>query len=265
MEQLRDKVCVITGGASGIGFAMATRFKAAGMHVAIADIESTALAAATSELGPDVLGVTCDVTSPDSMTLLRDAVVDRFGAVHLVCLNAGVATSGPLLETPLSSWRWLLEVNVLGVVNGIHAFGPGLVEQGEGHLVCTASASGLINAAALGAYGATKHAVVGLAGVLRDELAPSGVGVSVVCPGVVRTRIFESERNRPDALAGPTHLDDEQAQVYLEIARDARGPEIVADAVHDAVLANQLFVLPSPEVDRLIEARIDEVHAAMRR
>src|SRR5205814_8926315 len=135
----------------------------------------------------------------------------------------------------------------LGVVNGVHAFGPGLVAQGEGHIVNTASAAGLISAAALGAYAATKHAVVGLSAVLRDELAPAGVGVSVVCPGVVRTRLVESERDRPVVLAGPTHVDEDQAQVYLEIARDARGPEVVADAVHDAVLANQLFVLPSPE------------------
>src|SRR5437588_1177177 len=155
--KLEGRTCVVTGGASGIGLAMATRFQAAGMHVAIGDIESEPLAAAVSNLGPEVLGVTCDVTSPDSMAQLRDAAVDRFGAVHVVCLNAGVATSGSLLETPVSSWRWLFEVNVLGIVNGIHAFGPLLVEQGEGHIVCTASASGLINAPALGAYGATKH------------------------------------------------------------------------------------------------------------
>jgi short-subunit dehydrogenase len=129
--------------------------------------------------------------------------------------------------------------------------------------VCTASASGLISAPALGAYGATKHAVVGLAAVLRDELAPAGVGVSVVCPGVVRTRIFESERNRPGALGGPTHVDEAQADIYLDVARQAPGPELVADAVHDAVLANRLFVLPSPEVGGMILARIDEIKAAM--
>src|SRR5437763_15458609 len=104
--KLEGKTCVVTGGASGIGLAMATRFQAAGTHVAIGDIESEALAAAVSNLGPDVLGVTCDVTSPESMAQLRDAAVDRFGAVHVVCLNAGVATSGSLLDTPVSSWRW---------------------------------------------------------------------------------------------------------------------------------------------------------------
>ncbi len=268
MEHLGGKVVAITGGASGIGLAMATRFQAAGMQVALGDIEPEPLAAAADGLGGDdahVIGVPCDVTSPESTVAFHDAVVERFGAVHVVCLNAGVATSGPILDTPLESWRWLLDVNVLGIVHGLHAFGPELVEQGEGHVVCTASASGLISAPALGAYGATKHAVVGLAAVLRDELAPSGVGVSVVCPGVVRTRIFESERNRPAGLGGPTHLDDAQAGMYLDVAARAPGPELVAEAVHDAVLANRLFVLPSPEVNGLIEARMDEVRAAMPR
>jgi NAD(P)-dependent dehydrogenase (short-subunit alcohol dehydrogenase family) len=262
MEHLGGKVAVVTGGGSGIGLAMATRFQAAGMQVAIGDVEASALAAATAQLG-DVLAVPCDVTSPESMAAFRDAVVERFGTAHVVCLNAGVATSGPILDTPLESWRWLIDVNVLGIVNGLHAFGPLLVDQREGHVVCTASASGLISAPALGAYGATKHAVVGLAAVLRDELAPSNVGVSAVCPGLVRTRIFESERNRPDDVAGPTHVDEGQAGLYLEVAKQAPGPEVVADAVHDAVLANQLFVLPSPEVSGMVRDRIAEVEAAL--
>src|SRR5688572_20746538 len=123
MNKLDGKVCVVTGGASGIGLAMATRFRQAGMRVAIADIESTSLAAAVSTLGgPDegALGVTCDVTSPDSVDALREAVVDRFGTAHVVCLNAGVAASGPLLETSVESWRWMIEVNVMGVVHGVN-------------------------------------------------------------------------------------------------------------------------------------------------
>jgi NAD(P)-dependent dehydrogenase (short-subunit alcohol dehydrogenase family) len=265
MEQLDGRVCAITGGASGIGLAMAIRFRQAGMKIAIGDIEAGALANAVDALGggDDVHGVLCDVTSPASNTGFHDAVLDRFGAVHVVGLNAGVAASGSLLDTTLSSWRWMIEVNILGIVNGLAAFGPTLVAQGEGHIVCTASASGLLSAPALGAYGATKHAVVGLAGVLRDELAPSGVGVSVVCPGVVRTRIFESERNRPAALDGITHTDPVTAGTYLEAAEGAPGPDLVANAVHDAVLADQLFVLPSPEVSGLIMARMDEVRAAL--
>jgi NAD(P)-dependent dehydrogenase (short-subunit alcohol dehydrogenase family) len=266
MNDLDGKVCVVTGGASGIGLAMATKFRQAGMRVALADIESTTLAAAVSSLGGSddgVLGVTCDVTSSDSVDALRDAVVDRFGSAHVVCLNAGVAASGPLLETTLESWRWMIDVNVMGVVHGIDAFAPLLVDQGEGHIVCTASAAGLVTPPGLGAYAATKHAVVGLAAVLREELAPAGVGVSVVCPGVVRTRIFESERNRPDGLAGTTHADDATAKIFLEAVDAAPGPEIVADAVLDAVRANRLFVLPSPEVNGLVLKRLEEVRGAL--
>lgn len=266
MERFEGKVFAVTGGASGIGLSLATRFQAAGMEVALGDIEQGPLDAAVAGLGGEsagVLGVACDVTSPESMAAFRDAVVARFGGVHVVALNAGVAPSGPLLETSVDTWRWLLEVNVLGVVNGLHAFGPALVAQGEGHIVCTASAAGLISAPALGAYSASKHAVVGLAAVLRDELAPEGVGVSVVCPGVVRTRIFESERNRPAALDGPSHADADTAGMYLDIAKQAPGPELVAEAVLDAVLTDRLFVLPSPEVTSMIEARLDEVRAAL--
>ena len=263
MRELEGKVVVVTGGGSGIGLAMARRFSAAGCRVAVADVEAGALAAAVEELGGETLGIQADVTSPASMAEVRERTVERFGGLHVVCLNAGVAASGSLLDTSVESWRWMIEVNLLGVVHGIHAFVPHLVAQGEGHVVCTASASGLISAPALGAYGATKHAVVGLAAVLRDELAPAGVGVSVVCPGVVRTRIFESHRNRPDELAGETHTDETTAQVYLDAAAGAPGPDVVADAVHDAVLADRLFVLPSPEVNRLVQARIDEVLAAL--
>jgi NAD(P)-dependent dehydrogenase (short-subunit alcohol dehydrogenase family) len=266
VNELDGKVCVVTGGASGIGLAMAMRFRQAGMRIAIGDIESEALAAAVSSLGgPDdgVLGVTCDVTSSESVDALRDAVVDRFGTAHVVCLNAGVAPSGPIVGTSLESWRWLIDVNVMGVVHGINAFAPLLVEQGGGHIVCTASVAGLTTPPSLGPYAATKHAVVGLAAVLREELAPAGVGVSAVCPGVIRTRIFESERNRPQELAGPTHTDESTVQLYLGAVDAAPGPEVVADAVYEGVLEDRLFILPSPEVNRMIEERLDAIRAAL--
>lgn len=260
MQELGGKVCVVTGGASGIGLAMARRFQAAGMHLALADIEAVPLEEAVAALGGDTLGVRCDVTSVDDNQRLRDEVLDRFGAAHVVCLNAGVGAAGPVLETSVETWRWMLDVNVLGVVHGIHAFGPRLVAQGEGHVVCTASAAGLVTAAALGAYSASKHAVVGLAAVLREELAPAGVGVSVACPGFVKSRIFESERNRPD---GARSVDDGASERYQHLVDAAPGPELVADAVHDAVVANRLFVTPSPEINPAIRARFAEVEAAL--
>jgi NAD(P)-dependent dehydrogenase (short-subunit alcohol dehydrogenase family) len=198
--------------------------------------------------------VTCDVTSPESTDALRDAALARFGAVHVVCLNAGIAPMGHLLDFPLDSWHRVFDVNLFGVVHGMQAFAPVLADQGEGHLVFTASAAGISNAHALGAYSASKHAVVGLACTLREELAPNGVGVSVLCPGVLRTNIFEIEEHvAPDDLV-------EQYRTYVQRAPD---PMVAADAVHDAVVADRLFVLPSPEVNGIIRQRIDEMRDAM--
>ena len=264
MRDLGDKVCVITGGAGGIGLAFARRFQRAGMRIVLGDIEQAALDAAATELGGDVLGVPCDVTSPDSNDALRDAALDRFGAVHVVCLNAGVAPMGAMLETPLETWRWTFDVNVLGVVNGMRSFGPVLVEQGDGHLVLTASAAGLSATPFLGAYSASKHAVVGIAATLREELAGTGVGVSVLCPGVLRSGIFESERNRPADKPGVGHVaPDEVVSTYKAVLAMAPDPAVAADAVHDAVVDDRLFVLPSPEVNGMIETRLDAVRAAM--
>jgi NAD(P)-dependent dehydrogenase (short-subunit alcohol dehydrogenase family) len=256
MDDLTGKVAVVTGGASGIGLAMATRFLAAGVKVVLGDIDEVALDAAAANLEGDVIAVRCDVTSPESNVGLRDAAIEAFGGVHVACLNAGVAPSGLLLDTPLEDWRWLLDVNVLGPVHGMRAFAPGLVEQGEGHLVFTASGAGLSSATALGAYSATKHAVVGLAATLRDELAGTGVGVSVLCPGVLKTAIFD---NAVGHHVAPRKFIDG----YLAMMEASPDPSVAAEAVHDAVLANRLFVLPSPEINWVIESRLDEVREAL--
>jgi NAD(P)-dependent dehydrogenase (short-subunit alcohol dehydrogenase family) len=262
MDRLEGKVCVVTGGASGIGLALARRFQTAGMSVAVGDVEVGALAGAVESLGGDVLGVRCDVTRRDDMHALRDAVVDRFGGAHVVCLNAGVAAIGPIIGTSLDTWRWLLDVNVLGVVHGIEAFGPGLVAQGDGHFLLTASSSGLATSPGLGAYGATKHAVVGTAAVLREELRTAGVGVTVLCPGLVRTRILESERNRA-AGAAETHADPAMAAwLRASVDNDGADPAAIADAAHAAVLREELFVVTS-DVHAMVGARLDEVHAAL--
>lgn len=185
LGDLRDKVCVVTGGASGIGRALARRFADAGMRIAIGDVEDASLDATVMELGGDgdrVLGMHCDVRSVDDMARLRDETVRRFGGVHVVCLNAGVAPIGTMLETSLDVWSWVLDVNLRGVIHGVHVFGPPLVAQGAGHLVCTASAAGVSDTPTVGAYGASKHAVVGLAAALRSELAPR----ASACPCSVR-------------------------------------------------------------------------------
>jgi len=263
---LTDEVCVVTGGASGIGRALAHRFAAAGMRVALADIEADPLATAVAGLGGDgdrVLGVRCDVSSATEVEQLRDVVLARFGDVHLVCLNAGVAPTGPLLDTPPAVWDWVLGVNLLGVVHGIAAFGPRLVERGRGHIVCTASVAGVTDTPTVGAYGTSKHAVVGLATALRHELAGSGVGVSVVCPGFIETRIFESERNRPAGMDDPS-VDNPTSKAYRELLA-TRGvpPARVAEFVHRAVLDDQLFVFPTTDFDLSIEGRIAAIRQGL--
>jgi NAD(P)-dependent dehydrogenase (short-subunit alcohol dehydrogenase family) len=264
MRELQGKTCLVTGGASGIGLAMARRFQRAGMQVAIGDVESAALGRAVDSLRPTgpVLGVQCDVTSLDDMRAFRDAVLDRYGTVHVVCLNAGVAVVGTITATAVETWRWLLDVNVIGVVHGIDTFASGLVAQGGGHFVLTASAAGLHSSPWLGAYSATKHAVVGIATALGDELREAEVGVSVLCPGLVRTRIFESERNRPEGLE-EIHGDPALAETLTKMIERGVDPADIAEAVHEAVLNDQMFIVPTPEVSETIRARLDQVRAAL--
>jgi NAD(P)-dependent dehydrogenase (short-subunit alcohol dehydrogenase family) len=206
MELAGGKVAVVTGGASGIGLGMAHRFAAAGMALVIADVQTDALDVARDALeatGCDVLAVRTDVSDMSSVEALRDAALDRFGTVHVVCNNAGVGGAGDPWHGPIATWEWVVGVNLMGVVHGIHAFLPTLEAQGEGHIVNTASMAG-ITVGMLGPYSATKHAVAALSESLWFSMqgARTGVGVSVLCPGFVRTNIPTSDRNWPARL-GP--------------------------------------------------------------
>jgi len=264
--ELAGAACVVTGGGSGIGRALAHRFAAAGMHVAIGDVEPAALDATVRELGGDedrVLGVRCDVRSVEDVQRLRDETVKRFGRVGVVCLNAGVAPVGPILDMTLEVWNWVVDVNLRGVIHGVHVFAPLLAEQGSGHLVLTASAAGVIDTPSVGPYGATKHAVVGIASALRSELADKGVGVSVLCPGLIKTRIFESERNRPAGMADPSEGNAASKQYREWIAASGAPPEHVADVVHRAVVENQFFVFPTSDLDAMIESRMADVRQGL--
>lgn len=263
---LKDKVCVITGGGSGIGRALAQRFAAAGMRIAVGDIEAAALDATVAELGGDrdrVLGVRCDVRSVEDVQRLRDEALRCFGSVHLVCLNAGVAPVGLMLDTPLDVWNWVLDVNLRGVIHGVHVFARLLAKQGAGHFVCTASAAGVSDTPTVAPYGASKHAVVAIAASLRRELAESGVGVSVVCPGLIKTRIFESERNRPDGMEDPSK-DNPISKHYREMLRASGAPpEQVAEIVYRAVLDKQFFVFPTSDLDEMMELRIADLRQGL--
>jgi NAD(P)-dependent dehydrogenase (short-subunit alcohol dehydrogenase family) len=260
MDDPTDKVAVVTGGAGGIGSALAARFLAAGMRVVISDVEAGAVASAiaTLDAGDRVLGVTGDVRSIGDMQELRDQTVDRFGTAHVVCLNAGVAPVGPMFDTPLEVWKWVLDVNVLGVIHGALVFGPILVEQEAGHVVCTASVAGVTDTPTLPPYGVSKHAVVGLAAAMRRELAGSGVGVSVLCPGLINTKIFESERNRPAGMDDPSD-DNPTSKAYREMIADGAPPSQVADVVYQAIVDDQFFVFPTRDLDGLIEARLADI------
>jgi NAD(P)-dependent dehydrogenase (short-subunit alcohol dehydrogenase family) len=208
MEDFTGKVAVVTGAASGIGLALAQRFAGEGMRVVLADVERDALDGAAEALAAqhgadDVLAVPTDVRDDRAVDALADAAFARFGAVHVLCNNAGVGVGGLSWTIPADRWRWIVDVNLLAVAHGIRAFVPRMIEQGEGHVVNTASAAGILTGPGIAPYYATKHGVVAMSESLFFELrfVGAGVGVSVLCPEWVRTRIADSERNRPDDVA----------------------------------------------------------------
>jgi NAD(P)-dependent dehydrogenase (short-subunit alcohol dehydrogenase family) len=265
MENLAGKVAVITGGASGIGKAVAWRAAAADMKVVLADIEEPVLEQAAGALaaeGADVLAVVTDVADAGSVRALRDRTVEHFGGAHLVHNNAGVAVGGPIWEITEEEWRWILGVNLWGVVHGINAFVPLLLEQGEGHVVNTASIAGLSSSPGLGPYTATKHAVVAMSESLFKDLRAAGapIGVSVLCPGFVQTGIGGSDRNRPawaperDPATAAERISFIQAMVDAGI-----DPGTVADRVFDAVRDDTFYILTHPELKPALALRHEDI------
>jgi NAD(P)-dependent dehydrogenase (short-subunit alcohol dehydrogenase family) len=250
MDDLAGRVAVITGGASGIGLAMAEAFAASGMHIVLADIELDALEAATQQVGAhggEVHAVPTDVTDPTAVDHLAEQATDRFGAVHVVCNNAGVGgLGGYSWDIPMSGWRWVLEVNLWGVIHGIRSFLPKLVAQGEGHVVNTASAAGYAALPFMSPYTATKHAVLAISEGMHHELAMTapGVGVTVVCPGFVRTQIATSDRNWPAERLGPMpDASDNTIQSVMQALVDGGvDPSVLAAQVVEAVRDRRFLV-----------------------
>jgi NAD(P)-dependent dehydrogenase (short-subunit alcohol dehydrogenase family) len=248
------KVAVVTGAASGIGLGLAERFARSGLDVVLADVDEPGLRGAAERVGAvgvATLAVVTDVSDPDAVEALATAAVARFGAVHIVCNNAGVVSLADPWSGPLAAWQWVVGVNLWGVLHGVRAFLPRLVAQGEGHIVNTASMAGL--APGFGAaYDATKHAVVALTEDLFTTLRMAGlpVGVSVLCPGWVRTGIIDAERNWPGHMGAlPDHgFGSDVLATHVRRALDEGAPVAsVADAVVDAVEAERFWVLPHPE------------------
>ena len=251
MELGAGKVAVVTGAGSGIGLALANALASAGCSVVLADVQEDALAAAAVEVGAhgvDTLTVVTDVSKADQVEALAASTIERFGAVHVVCNNAGVAGAGDPWVGPIETWEWVMGVNFWGVVHGVRAFLPHLVMSGGGHIVNTASIAGLYPGFAA-PYDASKHAVVALTEGLYTSLAAAEmpIGVSCLCPGWVKTGIADSDRNWPDEF-GAAPERDAGAEItlgYLKRAIDeGMPPAAVADLVVDAVANGRYWVFP---------------------
>jgi NAD(P)-dependent dehydrogenase (short-subunit alcohol dehydrogenase family) len=272
MRELTGKTAFVTGGASGIGLALGRAFAEAGMKVMLADIESDALAAAIESLrnfGPAVRGVTCDVADPVSVERAAEVSYAAFGNVHVVCNNAGVAGGGGIDNISLDSWRWVLDVNLMGVLHGIKTFLPHIRAHGEGgHIVNTASWAGMQSRLGFSPYAASKFAVVNMSEGLSMALKPLGIGVTVLCPSFVRTRISESGRNRP-ARYGPTQRPDPASPAGALAARLAAlsqsglDPSQVAARTLTAICEDELYVFTHPHVRGEVEERFAAILAAM--
>jgi NAD(P)-dependent dehydrogenase (short-subunit alcohol dehydrogenase family) len=264
LPDLAGKVAVVTGGASGIGKGIATALAAEGAQVIIADIQRDAMEAAAAEIG--AVGVLTDVSDPASVDALARAALDQFGAVHVICNNAGIGPLAPVADLTLDDWRWMIGVNLWGVIHGVHTFLPILKQNRDGgHIVNTASMAGLVAGPRLGAYAAAKYGVVGLSEVLAAELAAdnSKVGVSVLCPGTVHTNIGTSSRNRPADLPDAGFKD-----IDIELEDNPRYRWIYpADAgavVVRAIKRGDLYALTHPDWYPMVAERHEAIAEAFR-
>jgi NAD(P)-dependent dehydrogenase (short-subunit alcohol dehydrogenase family) len=265
MRELAGKVAVVTGAASGIGLAIARQLGTDGMRVMLADVEEQALATAAEALaaeGIEIAATVTDVSDADSVQSLASATLDRFGIVHVVCNNAGVAGGGASWEVPMSTWNWVMGVNFFGVVHGIRAFVPHLIAQGEGHIVNTASVAGLLAPPWMSPYNASKHAVVAVSESMRYELAALGsrVGVSVLCPGFVSTRIADADRNRPTRYTAALEQQPGLQAIWDAFRAGVAGgttPVTVATAVKDAIVEDRFWVLTHADFGDRIVARFN--------
>jgi NAD(P)-dependent dehydrogenase (short-subunit alcohol dehydrogenase family) len=272
MKEFRGRVAVVTGAASGIGRALAARFAAEGMKVVLADVEQRALAAAEADLrarGATVLGVLTDVAVAGDVDALARKTLDAFGGVHVLCNNAGVVAAGPTWERSIADWEWVLGVNLWGVIHGIRAFVPIMLEQdADAHVVNTASVAGLVPTAFNAPYTVSKFGVVALSECLRQELEIVGarVRVSVLCPGWVNTRILDAARNRPPALGGTgtvpapqNPMEETMRTTVAQLLATGLAPDDVAAHVFEAIRDDRFWVLTHPEMTPMIRSRVEDI------
>jgi NADP-dependent 3-hydroxy acid dehydrogenase YdfG len=269
MKNLEGKVAFITGGASGIGLGMARAFCSAGMKVIIADIRQDHLENAVSAFDGDTASLhtmQLDVTDRVAMEAAALAAERVFGKIHVLCNNAGVYLYGPIQKATYEDWDWTLNVNLGGVINGIHAFLPGMISHGEGgHIVNTSSISGIFVSGGTGLYTTSKFAVVGLSEALRLDLEPENIGVSVLCPGFVNSNVYDCGKTRPDQLANSGYtvkpkILEKLKKAHQEIGMD---PHKVGEKVLSAIQRNKLYIFTHPEFAGEMRRRSEALLAAV--
>jgi len=269
MRESAGKSAFVTGGASGIGLALGRALAEAGCRVMLADIEESALADAVGtlgEIGPEIRGIVCDVADPDLVDRAAGEAIAAFGSIHVLCNNAGVAGGSGIEAISLASWRWVIDVNLMGVVHGLAALLPHMRAHGEGgHIVNTASMAGLLSDGGMGfsPYSASKYAVVAMSEGLAAELQPHGIGVSVLCPGFVRTRIAEAGRSRPARYGA--HVASPRTAAVTELVRAGMDPKAVADRVLAAIRDDELYIFTHSDYRPAVEARFARILAAFDR
>jgi NAD(P)-dependent dehydrogenase (short-subunit alcohol dehydrogenase family) len=266
MRDFSGKTAFVTGGASGIGLALARAFGQRGMNVAIADVEAEACAKAVETLrseGISAIGMACDVSERESLAEAAAKTLAEFGKVHVLCNNAGVSRAGPIETIAACDWDWVIGVNLKGLVHGLQVFLPHMKAHGEqGHIVNTASMNGVAGAPLAGPYCATKFAAVGISEVLAAELEGSPIGVSVLCPSWVKTRMLDNGRNRPARFGGPIALDTdggnaERNRRYAKALEAGLDPAFVAQLVCDAIEARRLYVFTHADRRADVERRFE--------
>jgi NAD(P)-dependent dehydrogenase (short-subunit alcohol dehydrogenase family) len=273
MKDLKGKTAVVTGAASGIGLAMAERFAAEGMNVVLSDVDEAHVieaAAAVGKSGAKTLALRADVSKVADVDALAKKTFETFGTAHVVCNNAGVAVGGFMWEREAADWDWVVGVNLMGVVNGVRAFVPKMVEQGEGHVVNTASIAGLLSVAGMSPYCATKHAVVTMTECLHHELTMATGGkvhTSVLCPGWVKTAIASSERNRPAGTkkgAAKRELAPHEKLIQdmtTQAVANGIPPSEVADQVVRAILEERFYIFTHPKMLGAFKKRAEDILA----
>ncbi|MBI5289300.1 MAG: SDR family NAD(P)-dependent oxidoreductase [Chloroflexi bacterium] len=269
MQDFKGRTAVVTGAASGIGRALAERFGSAGMRVVLADVEEAPLREAEESLlerGVETIAVRTDVRKLESIEELHARAIEAFGKVHVLCNNAGVGSGGLTWQTANTDWEWVLGVNLWGVINGVRSFLPGMLEHGEeGHIVNTASMAGMVAGPFMGPYNVSKFGVVAFSETLFHELKLTGakIGVSVLCPGWVNTRIGDSSRNRPEELPAaplvPSEGGPQMQDVMRNLLASGMPPAELAEIVLRSVEERRFYILTHPDMKDAIRARFDAI------